>query len=268
MIIDMEGVSLHYRVQGSGEPLLLVHGFPLSAQLWEPIIPHLEREYRLIVPDLRGHGESGASERVSMGRFAADLATLLDHLDERRPVVPVGLSMGGYICFEFLRRYPDRVRALVLANTRAAPDTPEQARGRHETAERVLREGSTVVADQMLEKLFAPGAPRELRDRWHRIMAATPPPGVAAALEAMAQRPDSYEALRSFERPVLIIAGAEDAIIPVADAEAMAGAAPDARLEVIPAAGHLTPLEQPDRFVEALRGFLDSLPSLPENPGR
>jgi 3-oxoadipate enol-lactonase len=256
MTFQVDGVTLDYEVRGEGEPVLLVHGFPLSRELWAPIVPQLESSYRLILPDLRGFGGSEGSDEADMGRFADDLRALLDHCGETRPVVLVGLSMGGYIGFEFVRRYPDRVRALVLANTRAAADSEEQARSRHETADRVLREGSAVVADSMLDKLFAPAASPELRARWHAIMAAAPPQGVAAALRAMAPRPASFDTLASFARPVLIIAGADDAIASHDDAEAMRRAAPDARLEVVSDAGHLTPVEQPERFGALLRDFL------------
>lgn len=261
MEIQIDGIRLRYEVHGEGEPVLLVHGFPLARELWRPLIEPLREEYRLILPDLRGHGESEASPEMSMGRYAEDLAALLDHLGERRPVVLVGLSMGGYIAFEFCRRRPERVRALVLANTRAQADSEEGVRGRWETAERALREGTGVVAEGMLGKLFAPGVSDELRERWRAIMAATPPEGVAAALRAMAERPDSFDTLRRLDRPVLVIAGEEDAVVPVEDARRMQEAAWDARLEVIPGAGHLTPVEQPERFVAALRDFLDTLSS-------
>lgn len=257
----INGVHLRYEVHGEGEPVLLVHGFPLSRELWRPLIEPLREQYRLILPDLRGHGESEASAEMSMARYAEDLAALLDHLGERRPVVLVGLSMGGYIGFEFCRRHPERVRALVLANTRAQADSEEAARGRRETAEKALREGSGVVAEGMMGKLFAPDASGELRERWRGIMAATPAEGVAAALRAMAERPDSFDTLRRLDRPVLVVAGEEDAVIPVEDARRMQEAVRDARLEIISGAGHLTPVEQPERFVAALRGFLDTLGS-------
>jgi 3-oxoadipate enol-lactonase len=262
MFIQTDGVTLYYEAHGDGDPLLLVHGFPLSGELWAPTVERIAARYRMIVPDLRGFGRSEAGGEVTMARFAADLHQLLDHVGETRPVVLAGLSMGGYVAFEIVRRYPDRVRALVLANTRSAPDSDEQARGRRETADRVLREGSDVVARQMVDKLFAPGAADDLRGRWHEIMAKSPPQGVAAALLAMADRPDSADTLRSFPRPVLVIAGEDDSIIPVSEAEAMARVAPNATLEVVPGAGHLTPVEQPDRFAAVLERFLQRLPPL------
>ena len=257
------GIGMEYDVHGRGEPVLLVHGFPLSRRLWDPLVRELGGEYRLIVPDLRGHGGSEASGSATMRRYARDLVELLDHVGESRPVVVVGLSMGGYIAFELLRRHRERVRALVLANTRAGRDSPDAAAARLETADRVLREGSGVVADGMADRLFAPGAPDALRRRWHGIMAATDPVGVAAALRAMAARVDSRRLLRRVERPVLVVAGTDDAIIGAADARAMVEAAPRAKLRVVPGAGHMTPVEKPAEFAGIVRDFLAALPAAP-----
>jgi 3-oxoadipate enol-lactonase len=254
------GVRLRYDVSGSGEPLLLVHGFPLSRRMWQPLAERLGDDHLAIAPDLRGHGESEASESVSMARYADDLAALLDEIGERRPVVLVGLSMGGYVAFEFCRRHAARVRALVLVDTRAEADSEEAARGRRESADRALQSGSGDVAEAMAGKLFAAEAPAALRERWREQMAANPPEGVAAALRAMAVRPDSFDTLRGLSVPVMIVVGEEDAITPPSAAREMAAAAPGARLEIVPGAGHLTPVEQPDRFAELLRDFLSSLP--------
>ena len=252
-------MQLRYDVRGEGEPVLLVHGFPLSRRMWDGVVAGLEGRWRLIVPDLRGHGESHASDAATMRLYAADLASLLDELEETRPVTLVGMSMGGYIALEFYRRHRRRVRALVLVDTRATRDTPEAARVRLETADEVLREGSAVVAKGMVERLFAPSAAPKLRERWRKIMAATPPAGAAAALRAMATRTDSRRLLKRVTVPVLAVVGAEDVITPASDARAIAEAAPDARLRVIPGAGHMSPVERPDEFVEILREFLESL---------
>jgi 3-oxoadipate enol-lactonase len=256
------GVRLRAQVSGAGETVLFVHGFPLSGRLWDDAVSRLAHSFRCVVPDLRGHGASDASDTASMGDHSDDLAAVLDAADETRPAVVVGLSMGGYVAFEMVRRMPDRVRALVLANTRAGADTAEAAAKRRETAEQVLRDGSEVVADTMVGKLFAPSADDDLRRRWHAIMRTTSPRGVAAALRAMADRPDSLETLRGFEGPVLVIAGSADEIVTVEDAEAMRDAASVARLEVVEGAGHMTPVEQPDTFAELVAGFVRSLPPL------
>lgn len=258
MRTDVEGVPLRYEVIGEGDPVLFVHGFPLSGEMWMPTVERLEG-VRAIVPDLRGHGASGTSPEADMGRYAEDLAHVLDAAGERDPVTLVGLSMGGYVALEFCRRFPARVRALVLVDSRAGADSEEGARGRLETAERVLREGSAGLAAELAEKLFAPSAPAALRERWRSIMAATPPEGVAAALRAMARRPDSFATLRELAVPLLVVVGEHDAITPPDDARRMHGAAADSRLEVVPDAGHMTPVERPERFAALLSEFLGEL---------
>lgn len=258
---SIDGLSFHYEIHGSGEPILLVHGFPLSGRLWEPITAALSQDYRVIVPDLRGFGGSETSTSTSMARYVDDLVGLLDAIGENRPVTLVGMSMGGYIAFEFCRREPDRLRALVLANTRAEADTAEETQTRHETAARVLQEGSGVVAQAMVSRLFGIHTPQELRDRWVEWMAETEPAAVAAALEAMAERPDSFATLASTKLPTLIIAGEDDTLTPLAGARRMQEAAPHVRLEIIPGAGHMSPVEQPDRFLAVLRAFVKGLPA-------
>jgi pimeloyl-ACP methyl ester carboxylesterase len=253
------GVALHHEVRGEGEPVLFLHGFPFTGALWHPVVERLGGDWRCILPDLRGMGHSPATPAAGMDDYADDLARLLDALGETRLPVLVGMSMGGYVAFAFARRHPERVRALALVATRAQADTEEGARGRLATADRVLREGSRVVADDMLGKLFAASASEELRARWHATIAATPPEGVAAALRAMAARPDSFGTLRELDRPVLVVMGEEDAIVAVEDGRRMAEAARAGRPVTVPGAGHMAPAERPDAVADALRRFLDSL---------
>lgn len=254
------GVGIHFEVHGQGPPVLLVHGYPLSGRLWDEVVPPLSRDFRLIVPDLRGHGRSDATEAATMDDYAEDLRAVLAAADESRPVVLVGMSMGGYVSLAFCRRYREQVRGLALVDSRASADSVEAAEARHVTAERVLREGSAFVADEMVGKLFASGAPVDLRERWRARMAATPPRGVAAALRAMAGRPDSEPLLRELDIPLLVVVGAEDAITPVEGARAMAQTAAGA-LEVVPGAGHMTPAEKPEIVAGALRRFLQEVES-------
>jgi len=262
MNVTIDGRSTHYEVHGAGAPILFLHGFPFSGEMWKPLVPSLSRDHRVIVPDLRGHGRSEASAEISMGGFARDLTALLDAIDEPRPVVVVGMSMGGYIAFELYRRAPERVRALVLANTRAQADRPEDAKARRETARRALAEGSAVVAEAMLPKLFGSRSSKELRDRWFNIMADTKPEGVAAALGAMADRPDSFPTLAGVTCPVLIVAGEDDVLTPLEDARRMHEAAAGSHLAVLPGAGHMSPVERPDEFLDALTRFLAGLAPL------
>lgn len=200
-----------------------------------------------------------------MTRYARDVAELLDALGERRPAVIGGLSMGGYIAFEFYRLFPERVRGLVLANTRAAPDTPQAARAREIQAVSVLREGSArSVADALAERLFAAETPVEVRERWHGIMAGSSPEGVAYALRAMATRPDSTPTLATIDVPTLIIVGDQDQVTPPDVARAMHAEIRGSRLEIIAGAGHLTPVEQPARFTAVMRAFLEELSATSE----
>jgi pimeloyl-ACP methyl ester carboxylesterase len=168
------------------------------------------------------------------------------------------MSMGGYVAFEFCRRHAARVRALVLTNTRARPDTEDEARGRHEMAARVRSEGAPVVAEAMLPKLFSPDTPESLRAHWRALMAATPAEGVAAALEAMAAREDSFGTLRRLTCPVMIVAGADDVITPPDDSRRMHEATPGSRLVILVGTGHMSAAEAPERFADTLRGFLEA----------
>lgn len=268
MRMTINGVQLHYREHGpaDGLPVLLIHGFPLCGDLWRDCLASVREDVRAIMPDLRGFGSSQASPVVepgvapplSIAQFADDLFLLLEHLGESQPVVVVGHSMGGYVALEFHRRFASRVRAMALVDTRAQPDAPQKIAERHATAARVLAAGSEVVANAMAEKLFGPDEPRELRERWRVIMAAQAPESVAAALYAMAGRGGYLDVLPTMFCPSLIIVGEHDAITPVADAELMQRSILTAKLRVIPAAGHMTPVEQPQAFADALNEFLEA----------
>jgi len=261
METKVDDVTLRYEVRGEGDPVLFLHGFPLSGAMWDPVVDRLADGWRCIVPDLRGMGGSGAGPVDGIADYADDAARVLDALGETRPVVVVGMSMGGYVAFAFCRAYPERVRALALVDTREEADTEETARGRRETAEKALKEGSAAIADDMVGKLFAAGAPEDLKARWRNVIASTPPEGVAAALRAMAERPDSTGTLRALDRPVLVVVGGEDAVTPVRDARRMADTAGQATLEVVPGAGHMAVVEAPEPVASSLRRFLGGLPA-------
>ncbi len=259
MTAHINGIEMYYDVHGSGEPVLFVHGFPLSGRLWRSVIDPLRERYRLVVPDLRGFGRSGVGVEASIARYADDLVGLLDVLDEQRPVVVVGFSMGGYVAFEFHRRHQSRVRGLALVDTRAEPDDEAGKLDREEQAKRVLREGSGVVADAMVEVLFGKQASTELRETWRGVMSTAPREGVAAALRAMARRADSRPLLATIEVPTVVVVGEDDAVTPPATARCLHEAVAGSKLAVIPGAGHMTPVEQPQRFTQVLLEFLDSL---------
>lgn len=255
-------VELAWEEAGRGTPVVLLHAFPLNRRMWAPQVAELSARCRVITPDFRGHGESGVAEEDStMERLAEDVRGLLDVLKLER-VALGGLSMGGYVAFAFLRRWPERVAALVLPDTRASADTEEGRKGRYETAAVAEREGSAAIAGQMLPKLLAPAT----HERKPEVVAAVremileaSPAGIARALRGMAARPASFDLLPHIKCPTLIIVGEQDGLTPPADSEAMAKAIPGSSLVKIPEAGHLSNLEQPEAFNSALRTFLSSL---------
>lgn len=259
------GVRMALVDRGQGMSLLLIHGFPLDHSMWSAQIDALADRYRVIAPDLRGFGaSSGGDDTVTMERYADDLAALLDAIGVTGPVVVCGLSMGGYITWQFWCKYSYRVRALVLCDTRAVADSPEAAAGRLETARRVLREGPGLLAETMLPKLLAPRTAQEqpaLVERLRGLIERGNPQGIAAALRGMAQRPDVSDRLPEITCPTLVVVGHDDAISTPQEMGAIARAIPDARLVEIAGSGHMTPVERPEQFTAALGDFLAALES-------
>ncbi|MEU1090515.1 alpha/beta fold hydrolase [Streptomyces sp. NPDC005576] len=259
---EVRGALLRYDDSGppGGLPVVLVHGHPFDRTLWAPQARALAAAgYRVIVPDLRGYGASEVTEgTVYLSDFADDLAALLDHL--RLPDAVVGgVSMGGQIALEFRRLHPARVRALVLADTSASPETEDGKAYRNELADRLLAEGMDGYAAGVIDKMLAAynvTALPEVADRVLAMMRATDPRGAAAALRGRAERPDLRPVLAATDVPVLVVVGADDVYTPLADAEEMRRHAPHARLEVIGGAGHLPGAEQPERFNAVLLDFL------------
>jgi pimeloyl-ACP methyl ester carboxylesterase len=259
----VNGIQLAYVDQGAGRPLVLVHGFPLDHTMWHAQIDALSGDYRVIAPDLRGFGQSGVSEgTVSMQQFADDLAALLDALEVDEPVVLCGLSMGGYVAWQFWRRHSPRLGGLILCDTRAVGDTPEAAAARREMAERVLREGPAPLVAQMMPRLFAPSTAEEhpeVAESLRRVMMQTDPRGIAAAARGMAERPEMVSKLREIDCPVLVIVGELDVISTAEEMRGIAGAIPHARLVEIAGCGHMSPLERAAEVSTAMREFLEGL---------
>jgi len=243
--------------------MLLIHGFPLNSNLWNLQFDDLENFVRLIAPDLRGHGKSDSvTGPYTMTMLADDCADLLGYLNVGTPFVVNGLSMGGYVAFEFYRRFQEHVAALILTATRAAPDSAEAKVNRDKMAELARRRGVTAVAQTLLPDIFAPENYENnevLVEFVQEMVESTSVAGVIGALAAMRNRPDSTPTLAEIDVPVLVVHGEEDQIIPVAEAEAMADAIPDAELVIIPSAGHLPNLEQPEAYNDAVIDFLESL---------
>lgn len=261
-LINLGDITLNVVDRGTGPVLLLVHGFPLDHQMWRHQLDGLSADYRLIVPDLRGFGQSSVTPGVvTMQRFANDLAALLNELEVREPVTLCGLSMGGYIAWQFAQHHRQRLAKLVLCDTRAAADTAEAAKGRLDNAQKVLAEGPQAIVDGMIAKLFAPQTVAQQPDTvkgQREIMLSTKPEGIAAALRGMAEREDFSGRLAEFDLPTLVICGEHDAIIPPEEMRSIATGLPRGTFALIAEAGHMAPLEQPVAVNQALRAFLQS----------
>ncbi|SCD32200.1 Pimeloyl-ACP methyl ester carboxylesterase [Streptomyces sp. DvalAA-14] len=252
----------------NGRPeVLLVHGHPFDRTMWAPQIAELGRQgVRAVAPDLRGYGETTVVPGVTpLETFAGDLVALLDQLGIGRAVV-CGLSMGGQIVLEFYRLFPERVAALVLADTFARGETPDGKRERRERAERLVAEGMAGYAHEVLDKMITPANVADLPDVADHVLAmmtGAPPQGAAAALRGRAERPDYSGMLADIDVPTLVLVGRDDAFTPVGDAEFLRDRIPGARLAVIEGAGHLPNLERPAEFNAELVAHLAALPAGP-----
>ena len=259
----INGIQMGYTDTGRGSPILLVHGYPLNRTMWDAQVSGLSQDFRVIAPDLRGHGESDApTGTYSVDIFADDLRALLDHLNMQQ-VTLVGFSLGGYIAFAFQRKYASRLHALVLADTRPQADTPEGKQGRENTAQTVLKDGVAGVAQATAPRMLAPATVQNhpnVVERVRSIMASTSVNGYVGDLRGLAERPDSTATLALISCPTLIVVGEQDAVTPPGDSQAMARAIKNTTLVTIPNAGHLSPMEQPQAFNDALRAFLQGLP--------
>lgn len=253
---------LNFTEQGAGTALLLLHAFPLSHAMWSGELARFAAMRRVITPDLPGFGRSPRLTTPSIPAMARAVAALLDGLGIREPVMLGGLSMGGYVAFEFLRQFPDRVKALGLFSTKAAPDSPEQRAGRLKLVDQLKQAGIGALMQTTVPKLLGPTTVSRRPAVAHaleRAARAASVDGVADALRAMAARADSRPLLASIACPTLVVAGGEDRVIPVAESEAMAEGIPGARLDVIPEAGHLVNLEQPDAFQGIVEAWIRRL---------
>ncbi len=261
--VSIGDIELAAIEQGQGVPLLLVHGFPLDHSMWAGQVEGLSDTCRVIAPDLRGFGQSDVTDGiVTMAQLADDLDALLAALDVHEPVVFCGLSMGGYVGWEFFRRHRARVRSLVLCDTRAICDSPEIAQIRRETAEKVLAGGPQVLVDGMVPKLFgnatAANKP-ELIEQTRHVMMNTVPQGIAAAARGMGERIDATSFLPKIDCPTLVVVGEEDAISTAEEMRTFTHAIPKARFVEIAGVGHMSPLEAPDAVNKAIREFMKGL---------
>jgi len=256
----VNGTQLAVLERGRGLPVLLVHGFPLNHTMWDEQIEVLSSDYRVIAPDLRGFGRSGVTPgKVTMEQFADDLAALVDAMGVGEPVVYCGLSMGGYIGWQFWRKYAARLKALIVCDSRAVADTPEAAANRLVLADRVLGEGPGVVAESMMPRLLPASTAQSRPDVAQaigRMMTGNDPQGIAAASRGMAERPDVTALLPRIRCPVLVLVGELDVISPPAEMRSIAAAIPGSRCVEIPGSGHMSPMEKPAQVNAAILEFL------------
>lgn len=255
-----DDAEIFYWTVGDGPPVLLLHPFPAHHEFWLPVAEVLTARYRVILPDLRGHGESGIGEGpAGMEKHAADIAHVMDDADVGRAPM-IGVSIGGYVLFEFWRKYRSRVAALGLCNTKAPADTPEGRAGRLQAAADVLERGTEPFLETMIPRLLGKTT-RETRpdlvDGALRMMRKMSPEDIAQVQRGMAERPDSVETLKTINVPTLIVTGDEDTLTGMNEAELMHRNIAGSELRGIPKAGHYSPWEQPAEAAKLLRQFLE-----------
>jgi pimeloyl-ACP methyl ester carboxylesterase len=257
----VNNINIGYDDHGIGQPVLFLHAFPLNRSMWSGELVALlqEKRYRLVALDWRGFGESDITSDIStMEQFADDVAGLMDVLGMQDAIL-CGLSMGGYVAFAFLRKYSQRVKGLILADTRPGADTAEGRANRENVARVAETQGTGAIANLQLPKLISENTRQqhpEVEARIRQMINAATPQGIAAASRGMAQRADSTDLLAAITCPTLVLVGEQDILTPPNVAQDYASNIPNAQFVVIPNAGHLSNLEQPEAFLQALSGFL------------
>jgi 3-oxoadipate enol-lactonase len=259
MQVRSNDTDIIYSIQGDGPPVVLLHPFPLNHRFWLPVAERLSPQYKLIMPDLRGLGDSAPGDGpATMEKHAEDIRRLCDDARFGKAVF-VGVSIGGYILFEFWRRFRPRVTALGFCNTRAGADTEEGRNGRFASVKQIEERGTEMFIDGLLSKLIGESTHRNRPDivAEARSMAlAAAGKGIIANQLGMATRPDSIPTLATIDVPTLCVAGTEDIPSPTAEIERIHRGIRGSKLEVIQQAGHFAALEKPEEFAEILREFL------------
>ena len=251
----VNGITLAYERSGHETPLVLVHGYPLDHTIWAPIVPLLENDFDLILPDLRGFGGSDVSRGdYRLTDLDADIATLLNSLKIGKTAI-AGHSMGGYMALAFAHTYPERMLGLGLVSTQALADPPERKTARYQEAEHALAHGLKDIADNISVKLTG----NTSLQAWLReLILRQRPEGLAGASRAMAERPDSTPFLKEFDFPVMIVHGLADGMIPIERARAVKAAVKEGTLTEVEGAGHMPMMEAPQKTAEALKTLLKS----------
>jgi 3-oxoadipate enol-lactonase len=251
-----------YHVLGEGPPVLLLHPFPANHEFWMPVANALSARYRLLLPDLRGHGDSGVGEGLAtMEKHAADIFRVMDDAEVGRAPL-VGVSIGGYVLFEFWREHRNRVSALGLCNTKAPADSPDARAARLQAAEEVIERGTEPFFESMIPRLLGKSTRERRPDLVEGalgMMRKMSPQDVAQVQRGMAARPDSVATLKTINVPTLLLTGEEDVLTGVNEAELMRQHISNAQLRVLPKAGHYSPWEQPEEAGKVLRQFLDEI---------
>jgi 3-oxoadipate enol-lactonase len=247
---NVNGIEIAYTRHGSGTAMVLLHGYPLDGSIWSEVVPLLADRFELIIPDLRGFGESTTVDTpYTMDTFASDVAGLLDHLGFEKTAL-AGHSMGGYVALAFAKQYPERVSGLALVSSQALADAPERKQGRYDTAAQVAEKGIGVVVEAMTSK-FTPD-PR-VQAVAQTVMEQQKPNAIIGALKAMAEREDLPALLVEFKFPVVLVHGDQDALIPVERAREVKNAIPRAHLVELKGVGHLPMLEAAEETAKVLR---------------
>lgn len=261
MIAQIAGATIGYDDIGEGTPVVFLHAFPLNRTMWAPQTSALAGDWRCIAIDFRGFGESAPTGPFTIDRYADDVGELLGDIGVRRAII-VGLSMGGYVAFALWRRHAPRVRALVLADTRAGADSEEGKAKRREMIASAKSAGAAAVADAMMPGIIGKTTRAkhpELVQEMRTMLERAPVPGLVAALQSMMDRADSVPTLATIDVPTLIVAGEEDVLTPPKESEAMHAAIRGSRLEIIPRAGHAANFERPSAFNHVAAEFLETV---------
>jgi 3-oxoadipate enol-lactonase len=260
--IRSDDADIFYDVTGNGPPVVLLHPFPTNHEVWHPAAQHLASRYQVILPDLRGHGDSGIGDGpATMEKHAADLARVLDDAEIGRAIF-AGNSIGGYLLFEFWRRHQPRVIGLVLCNTKAQADSGEIRAGRLQAAHEVLERGTEAFIDAQLPRLLGESTRRsrpDLVEGARKMMLKMSPEDITLVQQGMAERPDSVATLKTIHVPTLIVTGDEDILTGVPEAELMHQNIAGSKMNVVPRAGHYSPWEQPEEIGKLLRQFVEKL---------
>lgn len=262
MIVRSSDTAVFYAAQGVGAPVVLLHPFPATHEFWLPVAEQLSTQYKLIMPDLRGLGASGPGDGPAlMEKHADDVRRICDDVGFGKATF-AGISIGGYILFEFWRRHRERVNALVLCDTKAAADNEEGRQGRMKAAELVQERGPEIFIDEQIPRLLGETTQRNRPDivsKARKIMMVNTAKGIAAVQLGMAARPDSTATLATINVPTLFVGGAEDMLSPPEELNRMGRMVGGSEVKVIPGVGHYSAFEKPDEFVVVLREFLGKL---------